>query len=52
MSEVWSAGTCERLAARFAPVRDELVGRLRIEPADRLLDLSTGRPGSWLGSRR
>jgi len=42
MSEVWSAGTYERLAARFAPVQDELIGQLRIEPGDRVLDLATG----------
>ena len=42
MSEVWSAGTYERLAARFAPVQDELVERLRIHAGDRALDLATG----------
>jgi len=42
MSEVWSAGTYERLAARFAPVQDELVEALRIGPGDRVLDLATG----------
>jgi SAM-dependent methyltransferase len=42
MSEVWSAGTYERLAARFAPVQDELVERLRIQAGDRALDLATG----------
>jgi len=42
MSEVWSAGTYERLAARFAPVQDELVNQLRIEPGERVLDLATG----------
>jgi ubiquinone/menaquinone biosynthesis C-methylase UbiE len=42
MSEVWSAGTYERLAARFAPVQDQLVSELRIEPGDRVLDLATG----------
>jgi SAM-dependent methyltransferase len=42
MSEVWSAGTYERLAARFAPVQDELVNQLRIAPGDRVLDLATG----------
>ena len=29
MSDVWGAGTYERLAARFAPVQDELVDALR-----------------------
>src|SRR5579885_1480704 len=42
MSEVWSSGTYERLAARFAPVQDELVERLRIGAGDRVLDLATG----------
>ena len=42
MSEVWSAGTYERLAARFAPVAEELVGRLAIQPDERVLDLATG----------
>ncbi len=42
MSEVWSVGTYERLAARFAPVAEELVARLAIRPEDRVLDLATG----------
>jgi ubiquinone/menaquinone biosynthesis C-methylase UbiE len=42
MSEVWSAGTYERLAARFAPVQDQLVEALRIGTGDRVLDLATG----------
>jgi SAM-dependent methyltransferase len=42
MSEVWGTGTYERLAARFAPVQDELVERLRVQPGDRVLDLATG----------
>jgi SAM-dependent methyltransferase len=42
MSEVWSAGTYERLAARFAPVQEQLVNLLRIAPGDRVLDLATG----------
>ena len=42
MSEVWSAGTYERLAARFAPVQDELIGRLAVQPGERVLDLATG----------
>ncbi|HEX4525458.1 MAG TPA: methyltransferase domain-containing protein [Gaiellaceae bacterium] len=42
MSEVWSAGTYERLAARFAPVQDELVERLRVHTGERVLDLATG----------
>jgi SAM-dependent methyltransferase len=42
MSEVWSEGTYERLAARFAPVQDELVERLAIQAGERVLDLATG----------
>ena len=42
MSEVWSAGTYERLAARFAPVAEELIGRLAVQPGERVLDLATG----------
>jgi SAM-dependent methyltransferase len=42
MSEVWSAGTYERVAARLAPVQDELVEMLEIRPGDRVLDLATG----------
>src|SRR3954466_15434744 len=42
MSEVWSAGTYERFAARLAPVQDQLVEQLRIGPGDRVLDLATG----------
>jgi SAM-dependent methyltransferase len=42
MSEVWSAGTYERFAARLAPVQDQLVNLLRIGAGDRVLDLATG----------
>ena len=42
VSEVWSVGSYERIAARFAPVQDELVERLRVAPGDRVLDLATG----------
>ena len=42
MSLDWSAGTYERLAARFAPVQDQLVNLLRIGAGDRVLDLATG----------
>jgi SAM-dependent methyltransferase len=40
--EVWGTGTYERLAARFAPVQDQLVNLLRISKGDRVLDLATG----------
>ena len=36
------SGQYERIAARFAPVQDELVERLRVQPGDRVLDLATG----------
>jgi SAM-dependent methyltransferase len=42
MSEVWSAGTYERFAARLAPVHEQLVNLLRIGAGDRVLDLATG----------
>jgi SAM-dependent methyltransferase len=42
MSEVWSAGTYERLAARFAPVQDELIERLAVRDGEQVLDLATG----------
>ena len=42
VSEVWSVGSYERIAARFAPVQDELVERLRVRPGERVLDLATG----------
>jgi ubiquinone/menaquinone biosynthesis C-methylase UbiE len=42
MSEVWGAGTYERLAARFAPVHEQLVDALRIDSGDRVLDIATG----------
>jgi SAM-dependent methyltransferase len=42
MTEIWSTGTYERLAARFAPVQDQLVERLRPQPGERFLDLATG----------
>jgi len=41
-AEIWSVGSYERIAARFAPVQDELVERLRVQPGDRVLDLATG----------
>jgi SAM-dependent methyltransferase len=42
VGDVWGLGTYERLAARFAPVQDELVERARIQDGDRVLDLATG----------
>ena len=42
MSEVWSAGTYERFAARLAPVADQLVNLLEINAGERVLDLATG----------
>ena len=42
MSEVWGVGTYERFAARLAPVQDQLVNLLQVQPGDRVLDLATG----------
>jgi SAM-dependent methyltransferase len=42
VSDVWSLGTYERLAARFAPVHDQLVERLNVAAGERVLDLATG----------
>ena len=42
MSDVWSVGAYERLAARFRPVHDQLVHLLDVSPGDRVLDLATG----------
>jgi ubiquinone/menaquinone biosynthesis C-methylase UbiE len=42
VSEVWSAGTYERFAARLAPVADQLVNLLEIQAGERVLDLATG----------
>jgi len=42
VSEVWSAGTYERFAARLAPVADQLVNLLEIGAGERVLDLATG----------
>jgi ubiquinone/menaquinone biosynthesis C-methylase UbiE len=42
MSEIWSVGSYERIAARFAPVHDQLVDRLAIASGDRVLDLASG----------
>ncbi|HEY2326329.1 MAG TPA: methyltransferase domain-containing protein [Gaiellaceae bacterium] len=42
MSEIWGAGSYEKLAARFAPVQDELIEKLELAPGDRVLDIATG----------
>jgi ubiquinone/menaquinone biosynthesis C-methylase UbiE len=39
---MWSVGSYERIAARFAPVHDQLVALLDLEPGDRVLDLASG----------
>jgi SAM-dependent methyltransferase len=52
MSEVWSAGTYERLAMRFAPVQDQLVERLQLSPGERVLDLATGTGETALRAAR
>ncbi len=41
-ASIWSTGTYERIAKRFAPVQDELVERLQPAPGVRWLDLATG----------
>jgi SAM-dependent methyltransferase len=41
-ASIWSSGTYERIAKRFAPVQDELVELLRPRPGVRWLDLATG----------
>jgi SAM-dependent methyltransferase len=42
MSDVWSVGSYERIAERFAPVQDQLTSVLEITGGDRVLDLATG----------
>ena len=42
MSDLWSLGAYERLAARFGPVQDQLVERVGIAAGDRVLDVATG----------
>jgi SAM-dependent methyltransferase len=42
LSEIPGIGMYERLAARFSPVRDELVARLAVAAGERVLDLVTG----------
>ena len=42
MSDVWSLDAYERLAARFGPVQDELIDRVRVQSGDRVLDVATG----------
>jgi ubiquinone/menaquinone biosynthesis C-methylase UbiE len=42
MSEIWSVGSYERIAARFAPVHDQLIDLLAIAPGERMLDLASG----------
>jgi SAM-dependent methyltransferase len=42
VSEVWSVGSYERIAARLAPVSDQLTALLAPQPGERVLDLATG----------
>jgi SAM-dependent methyltransferase len=42
VSDIWSLGSYERLAVHWGPVQDQLVERLDIKPAERVLDLATG----------
>ena len=39
---VWSVGSYERIAERFAPVHDQLANVLALRPGERVLDLATG----------
>jgi SAM-dependent methyltransferase len=40
--DLWSVGSYERIAARFAPVQDQLVDLLAVQAGERVLDLATG----------
>jgi SAM-dependent methyltransferase len=42
VSEVWSVGSYERIAARLAPVQDELIELLGLKGGESLLDAATG----------
>jgi SAM-dependent methyltransferase len=42
VSDVWSVGSYEKFAERFAPVQDQLANVLEIGAGDRVLDLATG----------
>jgi SAM-dependent methyltransferase len=42
VSELWSVGSYERIAARLAPVSDQLTSLLAPQPGERALDLATG----------
>src|SRR5581483_1427521 len=42
VSDLWSLGAYERLAARFGPVQDQLVERVAIRAGERVLDVATG----------
>ena len=42
VSEVWSVGSYERIAARLAPVQDELIELLALKGGESLLDAATG----------
>jgi ubiquinone/menaquinone biosynthesis C-methylase UbiE len=42
MSEVWSVGSYERIAARFAPVQDHLTNLLAPRDGEDVLDVATG----------
>jgi SAM-dependent methyltransferase len=52
-ADLWSSPGYERLAERLGPVHDELVERLAVGPADRMLDVATGTGGVAVrGARR
>ena len=52
MTDAWGLGTYERLAARFGPVQEQLVERVRVGPDDDVLDLATGGGGLALRAAR
>ena len=52
MTDAWGLGTYERLAARFGPVQDQLLERLRVTADDDVLDLATGGGGLALRAAR
>jgi ubiquinone/menaquinone biosynthesis C-methylase UbiE len=41
-ADLWGAAEYRQLAGRLAPVHDELVERLAIQPGERVLDVATG----------
>ena len=42
MTDVWGAGTYERMAQVLVPAQDDLIAKLEPRPGERWLDLATG----------